>query len=74
MHYSSIITLFITAALALPTSEIVSKPKPKSFKLPLVRRIEGTVVSDDQGPIWVSTISVGGQELRVLIDTGSADL
>lgn len=74
MFYSSIIPFLITAALALPTNELLSTTRPNSFRLPLQRRVEGAVISDNLGPVWTSTILVGNQEIRMLIDTGSADL
>ena len=74
MYYSSILPFLITTALALPARDLLSKPGSKSFKLPLQRRSDGAVVSNNFGPVWVSPILVGGQELRMLVDTGSADL
>ena len=89
MHTSTCSILFgallVTTTLAVPTPES-EKSKPRSFTLPVVRhrslpaelaeRADGAVATYDLGGVYAfqSPVLVGGQQLMLQIDTGSADL
>ena len=77
--------LLATTILAAPTPES-KKSKPRSFTIPVIwerslpadlaKRADGAVTTYDLGGPYAfkSPVLVGGQQLLLQIDTGSADL
>lgn len=81
--------LLATAVLAAPTGEQAGpthkreESKPRSFTIPVIRersslarRADGAVATYDLGGPYAfkSPVLVGGQQMMLQIDTGSADL
>lgn len=89
MHTSACCLLFggllATTVLAAPTQE-AKESKPRSFTIPVIRernsppdlaaRADGAVAAYDLGGPYAfkSPVLVGGQQMILQIDTGSADL
>lgn len=81
-----LVSLFVIVISALPASLQEVKKIPGSFRITVHRKpspsaaapgvllaTQQDVVSDD-GPQWNTEVSVGGQQFKLLVDTGSADL
>ena len=78
--------LWATTILGAPTPESKASSKPRSFTIPVIHerslpadlaeRADGAVATYDLGSVYAfkSPVLVGGQQLMLQIDTGSADL
>ena len=70
-------TLFSCLARALPLSDEISSPPSRFVKLNLKRETVSADIPIDYSPNqgrWFANVTVGGQDLELLVDTGSGDL
>ena len=86
MHARATIALLLsllTITLALPTSSITETPKGKRFSAPLRRRVierrdnsltQAVPLPDDYITKWAVPILLGGQQVSLVVDTGSGTL